>query len=1223
MQFEHKPQHFLASLLAAMLFTVVGGWSAAAHADVTDLARTPPDLTKSVDPNIVVSFDDSGSMMATAMPDAISNGSYYKDHDYYYSATSNLIYYDPNITYTPPTKPDGTSFKNSTYTNAWRDGMCANWSGSYCNGSANTTDLSDHFYYRFYNITSSSRTSNDLGSNDIPSSRRGGKSQKGGFYYDCPTRYSDTGCTLVKMNSATAEQKQNFANWYSYYRTRNLMARTAMTRAFGKLGDNIRVAWQTINKQPLDSDSLIKALSGTWRDKYFGFLYNVHDTGNTPNRRATIRAGEFFRRGATYDDKDPYWNGLSGAPGSIDEKRDLTCRQNFHMLVTDGYWNWSSNPTLPSGAITSESNGTLPDGHKLDTSDTESSIFWNVSGSTYDSSLANIAYTYWATDLRADLANEVTPYIPDKSTGVTGSKTFNPLTDDPLDNKEIYWNPKNDPATWQHVVQFMITLGIAGDRNFPGDTLALRKGTLAWPKPKNNAPEAVDDTWHAAVNSRGSYFSASNPTELVTHLSEIINSIASRGASATLGSLSSSVISDGAKSYGGGYDSSDWSGTVVQRDIGADGKIDNTSYPNWDAGCLLTGGACKATGSSSVARDPNNRQILTSTDGSDGSGVAFRWSDIGSSNQDALNAGDSNGELRLEYLRGDRAQESKTPLMRRRSSVLGAVINSQVQYLSYPSSGWRDDFPAGSPEQLAAAGGNSYEQFAYDHRDRQATLYVGANDGMLHAFNADTGEEEFAYVPHSVYWSKSPTDPKDPSTGTPLLARLTNTPFNYTPTVDSTPITRDVFFDSDNKWHTMLVGSLGLGGRGVYALDITDPTKVTEGTAKESVLWEFSSDSTGGANLGYTYGTPEIARLATGKWVVLVPGGYFPKCGALGTLDPCATPAAASNDFSSLFVLDAETGALLKELRTDQALTGNTVKSYGLSSPILGDYQKDQIADVAFAGDLMGNVWRFDLTAKTSSGWKTDLVVEGATDSSGKPLQPITSSPRLFADRSTGRFMVVFGTGRYLGLSDRNLNSLGTQAMYGVREQGASDRGGNFPTGYYPLSAASLQAQDLTEDAASGVRFLTDKPLPGVDTSGVLLKGWKINLDVPDGERVVVRPQALASVGLAVFSTLIPGGNDPCNPGRDGAILVVDAATGGSPGDSIDSLAYNSGVSIPSDTHVTGKRIKGVPQGGRNIPTLTPIGGGKMYIPGLPDMPPLNIQPIYHRGSWRVLNDVH
>lgn len=1244
MQMTNRIQHSLASIGCAMLVTLAGGWSGMALADTADLARTPPSLTKSVDPNIVVTFDDSGSMMATAMPDAISDWEYARDHDYYYSATSNLVYYDPTTTYAPPSKPDGTSFPESSYTNAWRDGMCANWPGSYCSGSANTTNLSNSFDDGFFNRTSSSKTSNDKGEyrwwwflfeGDIPYQRRGSYYYHGGFYFNCPTQYNDAGCTRVEINSASAAQKQNFANWYSYYRNRNLMVRTAMSRAFGKLGENIRVAWQVINTgggRPSVTNSRIMALAGDWRDKYFSFLYDVHTTGGTPNRHATIRAGDFFRRGATYNDMDPYWNGLSGDVGDVDEKKDLSCRQNFHMLVTDGYWNGGS----PANTLTSEANTTLPDTRKLDVTEPESKIFWNVSGTTYTTSLANIAFAYWATDLRPDLDNDVPSYIKDKTTGVTGSTPFDPAAvapaDDPLNNKEIYWNPVNDPATWQHVVQFMITLGVAGNRTFPDDYDALRDGTKTWPRPWSNHEPAVDDTWHAAVNSRGSYFSAGRPNELVTQLTSVINSIAARGASSTLGGASSSVVTSGAKNYTGGYDSAAWSGTVVQRDIRDDGSIDPTALPNWDAGCFLTGGNCKATGTTTALRDPDDRQILTSKDDGANNGVAFRWASLESTDQAALNinpatgAVDGNGALRLDYLRGDRTQESSTPLMRRRDSVLGAVVNSQVLYLSFPSSLWKDSFPVGSPEQLGAAAGKSYEQFAYDKRNRQAMLYVGANDGMLHGFNADTGAEQFAYVPHATYWSKQPTVPANPTTGVPLLGRLTDRDFNYTPTVDSTPRVRDVFFGS--KWHTILVGTLGLGGRGVYALDITDPTTISEATAGGKVLWEFDSSSTGGASLGYTYGTPEIARLATGKWVVLVPGGYFPDCDALGTLDPCDdTVAAANNTFSSLFVLDAETGTLLKELRTNdatQALTGASVKSYGLGTPALYDYQSDQVADAAFAGDLMGNVWRFDLTAATPSGWKTDLLYKGATDSGdGHPLQPITSAPNLLADPRTGRAMVLFGTGRYLGLGDRNLNSLPMQSLYGVRDQGVSDRGGNFPSGYYPASRDQLQAQDLSE-GAGGIRFLTDEQLPGANASGVLLKGWKIDLGIPEGERVVIGSTVLPSVGLGIFATLIPGGNDPCNPGTEGSILVINALTGGAPDDVLDSLAYNAGIGVPDGKHVTGQRVTGAPSSGSTIPVMSPLGGGDLMIPGLGATGVLKLtgtQPIYHRGSWRVLND--
>ncbi|HET8900068.1 MAG TPA: PilC/PilY family type IV pilus protein [Rhodanobacteraceae bacterium] len=1287
-------QHTLTSATLALLFTVAGGWSGASRADTVDLARTPPNVTRSVDPNIVVTFDDSGSMASDYMGDdrPFDNGSWggrwkcagvidprVTDKTDLRSHAMNGVYYNPNITYVPPVLADGTSMPNAdkTLKKVWTDGI-------YQNRPRNSGTSGTRNFFGSYNDTTYWYCGQ--GKEDPISG--------GGPYYwrlkagvDIGTLAApDTG-ELYDYNNWEAvavptTQYQNWANWYAYYRTRNLMTRTALSRVFGQMGgpagdggygSGVRVAWQNINDGDfkLPGSAIISSLldltsDGTtsgakcdasgidpetvqrsgavtappqcYRSAMFNWIFDTGASGGTPDRASTIRAGKFFQRSLSETLQDPYWNGRTDAQSS-----DLSCRQNFHMLVTDGYWN-EGDPSLPSTYFDSETTyTTLPAGSTTveamgySPSASESLIFGNVSGTKYKSSLANIAFNYWAQDLQPDLGNNVPPFITDKTTGVTGSAPLN-VGDDPLQNTEIFWNPVNDPANWQHVVQFMVTLGIAGKRNFPDDLLDLRKGTLDWPRPVNNAPEAVDDTWHAAINSRGSYFSAANPSELVTHLVDIINSIAARGASSTQGGLSSSVLTSDAKSYGGSYQSDDWSGSVVSRDVSAEGKIDTVGIPNWDAGCLLTGGACKSMhGPVAQALTPNARKILTSTDGTVDSGVPFRWADLGAINQAALNANasgtdgagvdDNLGQKRLDYLRGDRTLESGSPQMRRRGSLLGAVINSQVAFVAYPGSGYRDDFPDGSPEAVAVASSShaTYSSFAAAHANREHMLYVGANDGMLHAFDAKTGEEKFAYVPHLIYWSQLPTStaaPVDVTTGKPQLSRLTETDYNFTPTVDATPVTRDVFYDGG--WHTLLVGGLRLGGRGVYALDITNPATISEGTAKDAVLWEFPNDTNraDAANLGYTYGTPNIGRLPNGKWVVLVPGGYFPDCSKFGTLIPCdGNVSAANNTFSSLFVLDAQTGALLKELKTSAANTGGSVKSYGLGSVVLGDYQDDQIDDVAFAGDLMGNVWRFDLSDANASNWSVDLVFQGKVDSDGKPTQSITTMPRLFPDATSGRFMVVFGTGKYLGLSDRKLNSAGTQAIYGIREQGASTRA-KFPAGYYPVKAtdSALVEQDLS-DAGSGLRLLTKNEVPYVNAANQLVPGWFFNLDVPVGERVVVPATALFSVNLAVFATLQPGQeNDPCDPSTLGSLLVIDALTGG-PSDGLKSLADDLGITVPDDKGVAGKVTKNVPTSGNSVPTLTPPGGGTVVIPGLPDLPALDIQPIYHRGAWRVLKD--
>ncbi|MGA7297764.1 MAG: PilC/PilY family type IV pilus protein [Rhodanobacteraceae bacterium] len=1203
------------SVLAAFLLTLCGGLSAPVYAGTVDLSPTPPDLTTSVDPNIVVTFDDSGSMMATAMPDAIAGYGYSQNRDYYYSATSNLVYYDPNITYTPASKPDGTSFPNASYKNAWRDGMCANWSGSYCYGSARTTDLSDEFYNNFANGTSTGSTSNSNGQWDIPKARRGGNTQKGGFYFDCPTKYSDTGCTRVEMNSSnvTDAQRQNFANWYSYYRTRNLMARTAMSRAFGNLGENIRVAWQTINHDQTHLDnSAIKSLAGSWRKDYFDWLYSVHTTGGTPDRHATIRAGKFFERGATYDDKDPYWNGLSG-----DDKGELSCRQNFHMLVTDGYWN-EGDPGMPSNKLTTAKDHALKDGRSYSTSDAESKIFWNVSGTDYESSMANIAWTYWANDLRPDLDDNVPPYITDTSTMVTGSTAFDPTAappaNNPLNNKEIYWNPANDPATWQHVVQFMITLGIAGDRAYPDDYDALRTGSKDWPHPKNNSPEAVDDTWHAAINSRGSYFSASNPSELVTHLTDVINSIASRTGSAVANTVNSGVITSKSDAYTGLFNSTSWDGSVKAHKLilnpikdPVTGRIIKVEAKQgaelWDADCLLTGGGCKSGGTKiTTARKPSERVILTSSAVGKGNGVGFAWDNLSASEQRALNASpsinsssstiisDGLGSKRVDWLRGDRTEEGAT--MRTRASVMGAVIRSQPLYVSYPDDGYRNVFPAkgsGTTATVAPENAKPYEKFVDDHKKRTPTLYVGANDGMLHAFNAETGKELFAYVPASVYWQSQPVvksgNPDKP--GIPELSKLTaRTGYQFTPTVDNTPVKRDVFFNK--AWHTLLVGTLGMGGRGVYALDITkDPTSVTEATAGATVLWEFNpSVANMDSNLGYTFGQAAISRLANGKWVVLVPGGYFPK----SIYDPNHFAAPASRNYSSLFVLDAEDGSLIRELKTSDADTGSSVTSFGLTTPVLGDYQDDQVDDVAFAGDLAGNLWRYDLTDEDKDNWSIDLVFKGDLDKNGDPTQPITAKPRLFPDPITNNFIVLFGTGKYLGKADRLRSGTPTQAIYGIRERGSSSDS-SYPASYYPVDHDKLVQQIMVRDGTN--RFLSNKTVPAGKT------GWYIDLDVRQGERVVQRAGALFSSNQALITTLIPGGDDPCNPNREGAQILLDAATGGS-GGGIESLKDNA-----PDKTVNGEIVQIV---GVEFPPPTSGGGGGDTLPSTGDSG--SVQPV-------------
>ena len=1273
--------------------------TAATTNGAVELSPTPPNLTQAVAPNIVVTFDDSGSMASDFMGDnrPFDGGSWTssKNSTPWYCAgvidpritdTTNLasvamngVYYNPNVIYVPPVKADGTSMPNAdiSLTAVWSDGVTANRPRS-PSGSGTTTNFTGTI------------TTTRKGTTDnrwlCPGERSTSPLAAGGPYYyrlksgvnigtiaspNTSALYTVSNWeavavtnTTVTINGQSVNQYQNWANWYAYYRTRNLMTRTSLSRVFGALGNatstggfgsSIRVAWQNIDDSnfQLPGTSIITSLldlnsgstcdptsidpkttqrAGTvtaapncYRSAFFNWIFQVVPSGTTPNRASTFRAGEFFKRGngntgGTGNLTDPYWQ----PPTTNGDGVELVCRQNFHMLVTDGYWN-ENDPAIPSGTTMHvvQSSVTLPDQNVYSSSDAASRVYWDVPA--YQTSLANIAFTYWSTNLRPDLypsKGTVNPFVTDTTTGViTGAA---PAT-------EIYFNPANDPANWPHLVQYMVTLGVPGRLKFSNDgdckidptndLCDLRKGQTnstgnkGWPKPVNNAPEAIDDTWHAAVNSRGAYFNAGNPQNLVDQLTNILTNISARSAPAATSALNASVLTQGALSFSTGFSASDWTGILQAVSVNLDGTVSGLF---WDAGVTL---------SDATKTVPTNRQILTSkrnTDGSFGGGVAFRYGNFDTKGDTAIMTPASTGTAdtetaRVDWLRGIRTLET-SGVMRTRTSLLGAIINSQAVFVAYPASGYLNTWPTGSPEATAAASGSTYEQFVSDNLNRRPVVYVGANDGMLHAFDAsetqdtsvppkiittaNSGHELFAYVPRGVYDG---------------LGELTvKTGFVFGPTVDATPVTRDVFFSSGTNqgWHTILVGGLRLGGRGVYALDITDPTQVTEANAASKVLWEFNaaaatSQTDPVANLGYTFGQPNIGRLANGKWVVLVPGGYFPDCSQPDKPVNCPTAGfpSASNKYTSLFVLDAQTGTLIKELKTPT--TGGVV-SYGLSSPVLGDYNNDQVDDVAFAGDLAGNLWRYDLSSSDSGSWTVTRLFKPATPGA----QPITSMPRLFPDPATNRFIVVFGTGKYLGAGDNTSVGAVVQSVYGIRDIGTD------------ILKTSLVSQTLSEvtsdDGVNTARGLTDNPVPLVSTSGSNINGWYIdlNLTTAKGERVVVTPGALFDTNRALITTLIPGTNDPCSASILGAVMVINAATGGSGGG-----LSNPGVSAwsgNSPIRVVGGRVNNPPTGG-SLPVAAGIGGGQLLIPGLSLVGGGGVgidDAIWRRRSWReLLND--
>jgi type IV pilus assembly protein PilY1 len=1267
--------HRLLTLAAAMVLTGIGGYSGQANADATNLSTTPPDLTTSVAPNIAVTFDDSGSMQSYYMGDdrpfdekAWGTTSPWmcagvidpriKDTTKNASKAMNGVYYNPNVTYTTAVNANGTPMPNAdaTLKAVWLNGIDINRPDNKQTPQAaaylgNRNSQADYADSRVSNLTGTIYTTKDgkVTQNDRWGCTAGatnpftgslkdpdtGATPTGGPYYwrlkssaTASITNGDGSVNTTNLYTASnweavsvpASQYQNFANWFAYYRTRNMMTRTALSQAFSKIGNSVRIAWQNManaNGNSTDGTAAnadydtkfgttavlqdIGDLNSSVRASFYRWMLQVVGGNSTPARAATIRAGNVFRQPLTKDKNDPYWNGQTATSDSA----DLVCRKNFHMLVTDGYWN-EGDPTLPAkvngtpaltDANSAVSSQTLPDLRAYSPSSSFSRIYGNVAGDAYTSSMANIAWFFWATDLQPTLTNGVKPYWKDPTASTTVDLT------DPGKNDTVYWNPVNDPATWQHLSQFFVTLGVAGTLDYPGDYPALMAGTKAWPRPVNNAPEGVDDTWHAAINSRGGFFNASDPTSLVSSLVNIINSVIATSSSAVAPTLSTGVLGPNALTYVPNFSSVDWSGTLAEYPLTATGGL---GAQDWEVSVLLKG--------------RTNRNIVTSAGPGEGNGIEFLYTNLTASQKQIMDSSDGSatvassdgkGTNRVDWVRGSQVDEGS--LLRTRASVFGAVINAQPLYVAYPSSGYRDFFPpsdgstAASPETAAYSGSTpdpskSYSAFVAANINRMPTIYVAANDGMLHAFDAQAkaksataGSELWSYVPDAVYrklWFFSQKDN-----------------FKYRPTVDSTPIVRDVYFSQAAKstigWHTILVGGLRYGGRGIYALDVTSSGATTAAGAAKKVLWEFNANSMSGtnnigANLGYTFGQPNIGRLSNGKWVVLVPAGYFPT----DSTDPEYGAAAAAATNSSLFILDAQTGALIKEIKTPTSYGGVTTPSYGLSSPVLGDYDNDQIDDVAFAGDLVGNLWRFNLKDLST----VDLVFRPKTNAE----QPITVMPRLFPDPNSQNFIVVFGTGKFIGDDDRTSTGAKTQSVYGVRDLGQTVKTG------LPWTVDKLVQQTL-DQTSTGLRGLTTNPAPTASKPG----GWYFDLISP-GEKVVVTPTALFNTNRAIITTLIPTTPDPCNPGRAGAIMVIDSSTGGA-GAGVSGGSYPAG----SPYTVAGSRVDNPPATG-GLPAASALGGGSVIIPGVTvtgsgsgstGTPPNIGSPIWRRRSWRILND--
>lgn len=658
---------------------------------------------------------------------------------------------------------------------------------------------------------------------------------------------------------------------------------------------------------------------------------------------------------------------------------------------------------------------------------------------------------------------------------------------------------------------------------------------------ENNIPDATE--WDADGDGvPDNYFMVVNPLKLEQQMAAALAKIASdSGTAAALATNSTSLRTD-LILYQARFSSDGWGGELNAYPIKSDGTLD---APAWQAQYVMAG-----VPSSSTLINPATRVVLTydpDVATASNRGIPFRWSDMTASGvlraslDKAWNTTggttDGRGTDRVDFLRGATVSGFRTrPCITGTTgstcitNSLGDIVNSSIQFVGVPAFGYSLPY---------------YADFYSDRSARAKMVYVGGNDGMLHGFDADTGIEKLTYIPSQLYRGARLSKLTAADYGKP-----TN-PHAYF--VDGTPTIGDICADTcagGTSWKTIIVGGLGGGGQGLYALNISKPEDFSETNASSIVLWEFRD--TDDADLGYTYSRPAIVRLCTSrdsgstsipktctssKWVVVFGNGY----NSTEVDDAYLT----SSGRAALFVLDANTGALLRKI---VYTGGGTPNGFANISP--ADVDGDGIVDYTYAGDLFGNMVKFDLETTTTGSVAYTLYT--ATDTSSV-VQPITSAPELYA-HPNGGIMVLFGTGKYLETADKTTSS--QQTFYGIWDNGA-----NVPTS---PTRSNLQAQLLINDSisADGAIYSTStRNAVDWDTK----KGWYLDLTTSGGdpsERVVYDPQILGVI--LNFVTVVPS-TDVCAYGGDSYDFLLDPITGG-------SLDYAAFTGVPAiDTASSGR----------------------------------------------------
>ncbi len=965
-----------------LLSTLLGATNAFA---AIDISKAPLETGTTVDPNVMFILDDSGSMLQGLLPEDLDtkpnfidlrtggttrspifpkikytgidmevfNMSKLSNVRFLASSHVNKNYYDPNVIYPIPLGPDGKSLGQSNFNSAWLDGYDLANRDKSSNASWNKINLGSNYFAimsRSYKDITTFAGSTGAYRNNYVISPNGQAGQA--FYYNykssCSKDIYHNDCYEI-ANPTTEAEKQNFANWFSYYRNRLMIAKAGISSAFHQQGSSMRVGYGTINGIKMtaigslftssDTKNIpVKPFDTENKAEFTKWLFNVHPDKTeyfTPLRAALDKVGIYYTTDAPWI-----------SSGTSNTK--LECRQSYSILMTDGYYTDGENTNGISLSTIGNQDGT--EGAELISSNGTKFKFLANTNPFADSvpdTLADVAMKYWKTDLQKDLPNSVP-------------------------------TSKLNPAFWQHMVTFGVGLGVLGDKDPVTAFKAIEtKSSMAWVNPEvsktNVTTPKIDDLLHAAVNSRGGFFSASDPISFAKGLAQTLNAISERvGSASNIAATSINSIRTQSNLYQARYVSGEWSGDLWSYDVS------DTTTPIWKA--------------SEKMPVPEDRNIYFGS--TTGSAKEFEWDNLTEDEKKWL----GNDRAVLDYITGIQTLEKKNigGKFRNRVKILGDLVNSSPELVAEPQ-----DL---NYQRLNIEGATSYRDFLNDQAQRAPMLYVGGNDGMLHGFDAKTGVEKFAYIPKNVM-KPSGADSVN------VLYKYAQPEYIHEFSVDGSPVAVDVYIDS--KWQTILIGGLGRGsanhsggvgsiGGGFYAIDVTNP-------GAHQVKWDKSFPEA-----GTFLGEPQVTLMNTGDWAVILGYGFN-----------------NSTNQSGILVINIANGNIIANISTN---TGSSSDPNAMSELSLVDKNADGTTDIIYGGDLHGQVWKFDVSNTNANLWSIDYNGKPlfiAKDTMNK-RQKITGGVMTTIEPKTGSVWVFFGTGQYLNQNDPSDAS--TQSWYGIKD---------------------------------------------------------------------------------------------------------------------------------------------------------------------------------------------